>query len=68
MKVQKNIFCQERQVLISLQLYTRAVEEMGIELSLSHVAPVLLNQLLNPVFPPHMRWLVRVSLQPFPPV
>ena len=41
---------------------------MGIELSLSHVAPVLLHQLLDPVFPPHMWWLVRVSLQPFPPV
>ena len=64
----KNTFCQERQLLISLQLYTRAVEEMGIELSLSHVAPVLLHQLLDPVFPPHVWWLVRVSLQPFPPV
>ena len=57
-----------KKLLISLQLYTRAVEEMGIELSLSHVAPVLLHQLLDPVFPPHMWWLVRVSLQPFPPV
>ena len=44
-----------------------AVEQVRIELGLSHVAPVFLDQLLNPVLSPHMRWLVSVCLKPFPP-
>ena len=44
-----------------------AVEQVRIEFCLSHVAPVFLDELLNPVLPPHMRWLVGVCLKPFPP-
>ena len=44
-----------------------AVEQVCIELGLSHVASVFLDQLLNPVLSPHMRWLVGVCLKPFPP-
>ena len=40
---------------------------MCIELGLGHVASVLLDELLNPVLSPHMRWLVGVCLEPFPP-
>ena len=32
------------------------------------MASVLLDELLNPVLSPHMRWLVGVCLEPFPPV
>ena len=44
-----------------------AVEEVRIELSLSHVASVFLDKFLNSVLPPHVRWLVGVCLKPFPP-
>ena len=44
-----------------------AVEQVRIELSLGHLASVVLDELLNPVLSPHMRWLVGVCLKPFPP-
>ena len=50
-----------------LYLDAGAVEEVRIELRLGHVASVFLDQLLNPVLSPHMRWLVGVCFQPFPP-
>ena len=60
-----NILCN----ILYMQLYldAGAVEQMRIELCLRHVVPVFLDELLNPVLPPHMRWLVGVCLEPFPP-
>ena len=50
-----------------LQLDGGAVEQVRIKLCLGHLASVFLDELLNPVLSPHMRWLVGVCLQPFPP-
>merc|ERR1719397_1187508 len=62
--VDQNLECRKFEIRY---LQTRTVEQMGIELRLAGLAPIFLDHLLYFMFPPDVRWLVGVHLQPLPP-